>query len=331
MSRCVVCGNTVISGGGACADGKICRRCWNKISENLNGIRSMPSRKLRSHVAWRDENMSLYNVFNPTSVVGKLDKLHVDNTNKLFAVSIETSSLKYKPDIFRFDELAGYCLDVKDENGSISPYGPRLAPEVYKHRATCRFTPPPELPTLRNGESVPPESRYINDGERDTWVSVYLYLNNPWIPFIRMFVTKRPCGSPGTRSYNKAVTVARGIIAILKDILTQNGPVTQRTPTVTRNHPGGAPLGPNPVFSAPPPPSFGPNHPSFRPPFDGGYPAPPAPRGGYNNTQNAQKPVQQPVTRVTQQKASYAPVKCPVCGAVGQTGKSCEYCGTALH
>lgn len=323
MSRCVVCGKRITFGSEHCADGKICRRCWDKISENLNGIRSLPARKLRAHVAWRQQIIDSYPSFKPTSVCGDFDCLHVDNLNKRFAVSLETRSLKYKPDIFSFSELLGYCLDVKDENGSIDPYGPRLSPAVYKHRATCRFTPPPELPVSRAQESVPPESRYINDGERDTRVSVYLYLNNPWVPFIRMFITKRPCGSPGTRSYNKAVATARGIIAVLKDILSENGSVLPREPAPSDIRPRG-PLGPNPVFAMPAPPSVG------RPDTFGGFP-PPRPASSPAYGAPRQQSTGTATARQSSAATSYKPVKCPVCGAMGQTGRACEYCGTVLR
>ena len=137
--NCDICGKEItIFGNKKVEDGNICRECEAKLSEWFDDRRYSTVEEIKKQLAYREENEKKLETFNPTKIIGKLNKVYIDEEKRLFTVSKHKDWRSNNPDLISFDDVKDIKIKIKEdrkEKKNINAEGKEVSfnPPIYEY------------------------------------------------------------------------------------------------------------------------------------------------------------------------------------------------------
>lgn len=174
---CDICSAKIgLLGNRKLEDGNMCKECASKLSPLFNERRSSTVEEIKEQLAYREENKTKLNSFNPDMCFGESKKIYVDIKSKKFIVTSTSKWREYNPDIIDFSQIINIETNIEEDKEEI----------YYKDEAghDRSYNPP----------------RYICE----YLFMVTMYVNSPWFDKIELELSdgNRP-DSPYTDLYRK--------------------------------------------------------------------------------------------------------------------------------
>ncbi len=115
---CDVCGEKIgLLGNRRLENGNLCKHCANKLSYWFDDRRNSTVDQIKEQLAYREENLKKVEQFNITRVLGRSNKVAIDEDKGWFMVVRTDDHLEENPDVLEFSQVVGCDFDIDEDRG----------------------------------------------------------------------------------------------------------------------------------------------------------------------------------------------------------------------
>lgn len=149
---CDICGEKIgLLGNRKLEDGNLCSDCARKLSPFFRERRNSTVDEIKQQLAYREENKSRLDGFNPNMTFGDSRKVYIDTNNSQFIVTSASNWRNANPDLISLSQVTGVNTDIhenkdeiyyEDKDGNRKSYNPRRYKCDYEFNVTILVNSP---------------------------------------------------------------------------------------------------------------------------------------------------------------------------------------------